>query len=295
MTLIKCDNCNKKVSDKAVSCVHCGANLKKNKEITCPECGVKLKENIDKCFECGFPIIPKNEKSSTLREDKTKALTCPNCNSDKVSVQLISKQKQTGCLTYFIYLFLALTVVGIPIIIIILLLKSKKTINQKYYVCQNCGKTFNSSLGLNQINLHENKTLITIIFIIMTILLISIAVSFNTKESDYVDFNQYVEININKLHNDYMENEIAADDMHKGKYYTFSGQIDDITKFFTDHYLVLKYKTDVNYQTISVNAYFNSSDDLLNFKKGDEVVLYCKYKQKLFSSSYSFHSCRVKN
>lgn len=49
MAIIKCPECNKEISDKAESCIHCGFIIKQEK---CPECGETISRSNKKCPNC---------------------------------------------------------------------------------------------------------------------------------------------------------------------------------------------------------------------------------------------------
>lgn len=103
MSLKKCEECGKEVSDKADSCPNCGCPITKN--VLCPYCnfdsGNTFKE-IQKsgysitCTNCGKIIkVMTNEEEtlfdSQLRE-KQNIPKCPTCGSTKLSkVSTISK------------------------------------------------------------------------------------------------------------------------------------------------------------------------------------------------------------
>ena len=53
MALIKCPECEKEVSDKALSCIGCGFPLSIS---NCDECGSILRENDSTCSNCGNPL-----------------------------------------------------------------------------------------------------------------------------------------------------------------------------------------------------------------------------------------------
>lgn len=108
MSLIKCPECGKEISDKAEKCPHCNLDIKKYnqkleeekqeaerqknneeekrkaeeqkklKELEskekCPECGVLIDKGIEKCTNCGFPI--KEEKARIkIEKDNEKKRT----------------------------------------------------------------------------------------------------------------------------------------------------------------------------------------------------------------------------
>ena len=59
MALIKCPNCGLDVSEKATTCVHCGASLASQNNFSvkkCPECGTSLEDSAKVCPFCGYPI-----------------------------------------------------------------------------------------------------------------------------------------------------------------------------------------------------------------------------------------------
>lgn len=89
MTLIKCKECNKEISDKAETCPHCGITLKKKKTVkeakiikengqrtTCTKCGNMLYVNSKFCTKCGKSI-------EEMKDDDILYLKyCPKCNSN---------------------------------------------------------------------------------------------------------------------------------------------------------------------------------------------------------------------
>lgn len=60
MAMIKCPNCGEMISDKAKSCVHCGAEIPKAEEVIpekkCPECGAVVNDEDTVCGNCGCPL-----------------------------------------------------------------------------------------------------------------------------------------------------------------------------------------------------------------------------------------------
>ena len=65
MAMITCPNCGEQISDKAKSCVHCGASLQPEEKRVCEECGTELEEGMEICPVCGCPV----EKSEDASED----------------------------------------------------------------------------------------------------------------------------------------------------------------------------------------------------------------------------------
>jgi uncharacterized RDD family membrane protein YckC len=51
MALVKCSECQSQVSDKAVSCPHCG-----NVFTRCPECATEVRPGAATCGNCGHPL-----------------------------------------------------------------------------------------------------------------------------------------------------------------------------------------------------------------------------------------------
>ena len=56
MALITCPNCGEQISDKAKTCIHCGANLIPEEKQICQECGAEVEPGSDVCPKCGCPI-----------------------------------------------------------------------------------------------------------------------------------------------------------------------------------------------------------------------------------------------
>ena len=58
MTLIKCKECGKEVSNQAAVCIHCGYELKSR---VCPECGKDVRKDDKVCNYCGFHLVNEND------------------------------------------------------------------------------------------------------------------------------------------------------------------------------------------------------------------------------------------
>ena len=56
MALIPCPQCGQSVSDKALSCPHCGCRLAGPAERLCPECGSQVPDGAAACPQCGCPL-----------------------------------------------------------------------------------------------------------------------------------------------------------------------------------------------------------------------------------------------
>ena len=54
MSLVKCGECGKEVSDKITKCVHCGATI--SRPMFCSECGVEIKPGQAECPNCGNKV-----------------------------------------------------------------------------------------------------------------------------------------------------------------------------------------------------------------------------------------------
>lgn len=252
----------------------------------CSKCGEKIDSKAKYCSKCGEKITNNQEfeKEITEQEKKTYAskLECPYCKSHNVNTQVVTENKKTGCLMIFIYIILALTIIGIPIMIIILLAKGKKTSSRTVYVCQNCGRTFNKSDNTNVKNVKKNKKLIIVASILVPIALLCIILDSVIENSEVkVPKSEYVKLNPQTLYNDYIDNELSADDKYKGNYYYITGKISDIEHFLNDNYLEIQFdSTRDKTQIIEITAYFNDIDELKEVKKGDTVTVYGQFHQR---------------
>lgn len=63
MALIKCPECRKEISDKAIVCPQCGKTaacvdpaLEDAKSVICEECGAEIPEGAAACPNCGNPV-----------------------------------------------------------------------------------------------------------------------------------------------------------------------------------------------------------------------------------------------
>lgn len=68
-------------------------------------------------------------------------MICKKCGSKNVTVQTVSVNKGRGCLTTLLWIFCALTIVGLILLLIPIIKKPKDKV-KSYAVCQNCGYTW---------------------------------------------------------------------------------------------------------------------------------------------------------
>lgn len=73
---------------------------------------------------------------TTLKEEEN-MIVCPNCRSDKVSVQVVERQKKRGCFAAMMWILLAICTCGLILLVPLLTKKGSKTVT--YAVCHNCG------------------------------------------------------------------------------------------------------------------------------------------------------------
>lgn len=65
-------------------------------------------------------------------------MVCKKCKHTNVTVQTVSEVKKRGFLKILLYIFLALTIVGL-IFIVVPMMRGQKTQTVKYCVCNDCG------------------------------------------------------------------------------------------------------------------------------------------------------------
>ena len=175
---------------------------------------------------------------------------------------------------------------------------NKVEIGQKF--CPNCGNQIDNKKNMQNSKNNKNKSAILAVLIII-VAAVFIGVNLGLEDTDYIDFNQYMELNPQELHNNYLSNEISAKDKYVGNYYYFSGEVFEVEEFLNDKYLVIRYKYEKDKsKVIELDAYFNDSEAIKNVIKGDNVTVYCKFKQRSIENymntvtTYSLHSCRLK-
>ena len=64
MSLIKCVDCKKEISDTAKVCIHCGSPIEK--QSICKECGKKVNISDKTCRNCGCSLKSTNKKNTFL-------------------------------------------------------------------------------------------------------------------------------------------------------------------------------------------------------------------------------------
>ena len=85
MALIKCEECGRMVSDRAVSCPQCGCPVTKQEAfLICPECGNNVSKEETKCSNCGCPVamfeqLAERKEKNTSMVDSLTIRKCPSC------------------------------------------------------------------------------------------------------------------------------------------------------------------------------------------------------------------------
>lgn len=300
-----CKNCGSELSDGEKFCSGCGTELTKSKKF-CSECGTEIKEGKDFCSNCGKNMGEEKQK----KVDKTEGgMRCPYCGSHNISVQVVSSSKRTGCFVIFLYVLLAITIVGIPIMFLILLLKGKKTVTEKHYICQGCGRSLNprqlnsDNVVANNSTTSQKKGLPTPLKIVLfsflgfigTISLISAIVTI-VQDNSFISYDQYTELNPQELYNDYINDAGAASKKYDGNYYYFNGVIEDKVDMTADDYLLMSFSSANDSEKVfHFNAYYFSETYISNAKKDDAITIYCKFKGRDKEDNFIFRSCRTKN
>ena len=149
--MIRCPNCNEENSDNSKKCVYCGIEFVGNQNI-CAEHGNTINNT----------AMP--SPSPATNQYNSSRLCCPNCGSNNIQVQIVSESKKVGCGTILLCIIFAWTIIGLILLISLL---TNNTVNRKYYVCQNCGRSF-----LAKDNNTSNDTAALIIVILGSILLL---------------------------------------------------------------------------------------------------------------------------
>lgn len=115
MSLIKCPECGKEISDKSINCINCGFPINNNKTLVCPECNSDFVEYENDhgayvcrmCAYCPVKIVDekqykiwrakadqenktyleriKNIKYSPSPQPQPSLPTCPKCGSTSIT------------------------------------------------------------------------------------------------------------------------------------------------------------------------------------------------------------------
>ena len=113
----------------------------------CTHCGKQLNDDDRFCSACGAstdinaPVAPLISHPQPIviheQQQMLSSRPCPKCNGRNVQFQTVEESKKTGCFKVFLYIFLAITILGWLILIPILARKRTRTVT--YGICQSCG------------------------------------------------------------------------------------------------------------------------------------------------------------
>jgi len=102
----------------------------------------EAKRNSDECqninstpYNYSIPSIGyyKEDYNKNLNLDQS---VCPRCGG-KMKMQVVSENLRAGCGTIFLYVLLAMTILGLAIVIPLMLRNKEQTVT--YAVCESCG------------------------------------------------------------------------------------------------------------------------------------------------------------
>ena len=90
MALIKCPECGKEISDKAIVCPQCGKTVacvdpapEEAKPVICEECGAEIPEGAAACPNCGNPVLSDAETTEeTPQKVEVTAVNLPKIKKD---------------------------------------------------------------------------------------------------------------------------------------------------------------------------------------------------------------------
>lgn len=86
MALIKCTECGREISDKALACPNCGCPVEK--ERICAECGQTIPNNASECPNCG---CPQKTVEASKSNDRMTAVKSPNkINYNKIVIVVLT-------------------------------------------------------------------------------------------------------------------------------------------------------------------------------------------------------------
>lgn len=105
MALIKCVECGKEISDKAISCPNCGcpiSEIREESEVTdkkyCAKCGSIMKADGIFCNQCGFNSKALNYAQNAYHQMSYVQPQSPNCIPYGYSYQKVSTVSIIGCI-----------------------------------------------------------------------------------------------------------------------------------------------------------------------------------------------------
>ena len=108
MALIKCSNCGKEISDKALTCPGCGfafedkTKLNEVKPILCDECGQEISADCDTCQNCGCPIAKEEINVDAPQKVELTAVNLP------ISKRISKKHKTIAIVAAVVVLFVSI-------------------------------------------------------------------------------------------------------------------------------------------------------------------------------------------
>jgi hypothetical protein len=116
MALINCEDCGTQISDKAISCIKCGAPVIKKEVISCFECQAELEKGEKTCHKCGAVQENKDEPIEEEKFSSKEEETAKPFQSNNNQIKNVEKKRKSPIrIIFIILLVLALGYIGLII------------------------------------------------------------------------------------------------------------------------------------------------------------------------------------
>ena len=102
MAMIKCPECGKEISDKAVSCPNCGAVVKKK---FCQHCGEKIDNECVVCPKCGKQVENLGSNNPNIIVNNSSSASAAAFSSATVNTPIYRGRPKDKWIAFFLCLF----------------------------------------------------------------------------------------------------------------------------------------------------------------------------------------------
>lgn len=116
----------------------------------------------------------------------------------------------------------------------------------------------------------------------------------NTTTQEEEKENNIIKVDYEKLHKDYMDNPIAADEKYKGKILELTGKVYNIDREIAGNpYITFNIGGEYSFQDVRITFKKSEEEKVTKLKKGQKVTIRGECRGTLLSTTVSLNDCEI--
>ncbi len=114
------------------------------------------------------------------------------------------------------------------------------------------------------------------------------------KEEEQEEKDSVIKVDYEKLHQEYMDNPIAADAKYKGKILELTGKVDNIDREIAGNpYITFNIGGEYSLKDVRITFKKSEEEKVTKLKKGEEITIRGECRGTLLSTTVSLNDCEI--